>query len=92
MQSDDLTADQIEALKSRLVPVIQYLQALQARMTAQHFPWQDRLRLRALIALDALEAMHDVLEHLAKERVTRDTYMLGVKPRDWKRQQRDKRN
>lgn len=67
-------------------PAIRYLRQLHERMTTLQFPAVDPLRLRVLVALDGLEALEKTLEQLAKVRSTRDDYLLGLSPRDYKRQ------
>jgi hypothetical protein len=93
MNSGELTAEQIEVLQQKLQPAVQFAQALLARIEAQQFPWNDPLRLRTLFTLDQLEAMQQLLDRLAKERVTKDTYLMGCRSqRESKRQWRDRRN
>lgn len=93
MNSADLTADQIDALKKQLRPMITFMLKLHERMTAQQFPAIDQLRLRTLTALDQLEARQAVLEQLAKDRTARDDYLLDAKSRrEYKRRLREKRN
>ena len=92
MQSSDLTAEQIEALQQKLLPAAVFLKSLAARIEQQQFPQLDPLRMRTLIALDQLEALQQVLEHLAKDRTTRDTYLLGCRSeREYKRKLRENR-
>lgn len=92
MHSGELTQQQIDALKGRVLPSILLMRKLQERMTACDFPFNDRLRLRVLIALETLEALYEALEQLGAARVKHDDYFGGLKARDWKRQQRDRRN
>ena len=92
MHSGDLTAEQLDAIQARLQPSLGLLKRLLERMTAQGFPPSDPLRLRALCALDQLELLQTTLQRLAQARLTRDDYLLGLSPRDYKRQLRDKRN
>lgn len=92
MNSADLTAEQLDVLQKQLQPHVDYLKSLLARIEQQEFPITDQLRLRVLFTLDQFEALQQVVANLATNRVNRDTYLRGIVPRDWKRQQREKRN
>lgn len=78
MDSSQLTAEQLGTLLHQITAQAKYLQSLAKRIDEQKFPTVDRLRLRTLFALDQVEALQKLLEQLAKERETRDIYMMGT--------------
>ena len=69
-----------------------FVRSLLERIEAQQFPALDPLRLRTITALDQLEALQHVLDHLAQQSGDRDRFMLGCRSeREYKRATRDKR-
>lgn len=93
MHSGDLTTEQIEQLRQRLLPALKFVRALLERIDAQKFPLLDPLRMRAVSSLDQLEALQQVLDYLAQQRADRDAFMLGCRSeREYKRAMRDRRN
>jgi hypothetical protein len=65
-----------------------FVRSLLTRIEQQKFLPLDPLRMQTIYTLDQLEALQKVLEHLAKDRAIRDTYMMGARS---KRQQRENR-
>lgn len=96
MDSSQLTAEQLDVLLRKITAQAKYLRSLAKRIDEQKFPTVDRLRLRTLFALDQIEALQKLLEQLAKERETKDIYMMGTgrsnSERERKRQWREQRN
>lgn len=92
MNSGDLTMEQIEALRQKLLPMMAWVKSLETRIEQQKFPPLDPLRLRTLCLYDQLQAMEQILDKLSRERTIKDTYLMGCRSqREFKRAQRERR-
>jgi len=65
MRSDQLTGDQLEALKAKVRPMLRYARGLQGRMEAEKFPPEDSVRLATIAAGDALQDLLTELHYLS---------------------------
>ena len=70
MQSDDLTREQVRALKNKIGPMLNYLGRLQRRMRYRGFLESVPLLQRVVEATNAVHSLHVELHYLACGDVT----------------------
>lgn len=89
MHSGELNHSQLAILRARIAPAISFLRSLHDRMKDKGFAWNDRLRIRVVVALDALEQLNECLVQLSRTRVAQSDYLRGLKDPHWRRQERE---
>jgi len=90
MDSDQLTLEQLAAIKANIIPAILYLRKMVERMDIRGFAEIDRLRLKTETAIRHLDDLHQLLTGLGNLKQP-DPFAGARSERDWNRQQRETR-